>query len=147
MDLSMTREERWTFVTEVPRVGVLSIEAPGRGPVSSPIWFTGTADAPDGTGAELAFSVGPESRKAVLLGQTGRATMCVQSEVVPYQYVVMEGPVEARGPSDDAFIHDLAVRYLGPDLGELYFAGVRDDPSVLFALTPQRWSTLDYHKV
>ncbi|MGZ8735138.1 MAG: hypothetical protein ACXW1M_08115 [Acidimicrobiia bacterium] len=147
MDLSMTREERWSFVTEVPRVGVLSIEAPGRGPVSSPFWFTGTTDSPDGAGAALVFSVGPESRKAALLASAGRATMCVQSEVVPYQYVVMEGAVEARGPSDEAFIHDLATRYLGPDLGELYFAGVRDDPSVMYALVPQRWATLDYHKL
>jgi len=141
MDLSMTREERMTFLTEVPRVGVLSIEAPGRGPVSSPVWFSVDADG------ALKFSVGPESRKATLLAAAGRATMCVQSEAVPYQYVVMEGPVSAQGPSDEGFVHEQAIRYLGPDLGELYFAGVRDQPSVTYALTPGRWATLDYHKL
>ena len=60
---------------------------------------------------------------------------------------MIEGPVEERGPSDEGFIHDMAIRYLGPDLGELYFAGVRDDPSVTYALVPQRWATLDYHKL
>jgi uncharacterized protein len=120
---------------------VLSIEAPGRGPVSSPLWFV--VD-PNGS---LAFSVAPDSRKAKLMTTAGRATMCVQSEVAPYSYVVVEGPVENRGAADDEFRRELAFRYLGPELGEAYFEGVKDEPNVTFTLQPQRWATLDYNKL
>ncbi len=141
MDLTMTNEERAEFLTATPRVGVLSIEAAGRGPVSSPLWFV---VEPDGS---LAFSVAPESRKAELMTKAGRATMCVQSEVVPYSYVVVEGTVENRGEADDEFRRDMAFRYLGPELGEAYFHGVKDEPNVTFVLRPQRWATLDYNKL
>ena len=40
MELSMTRQERLAFLTDEPRVAVLSIEAVDRGPVSAPVWFT-----------------------------------------------------------------------------------------------------------
>jgi hypothetical protein len=141
VDLTMTKEERAAFLRSTPRVGVLSIAAPGRGPVSSPLWFV---LEPDGS---LAFSVAPDSRKAGLMTKAGRATMCVQSEVAPYSYVVAEGPVENRGAADDEFRRDMAFRYLGPELGEVYFQGVKDEPNVTFVLRPQRWATLDYNKL
>jgi nitroimidazol reductase NimA-like FMN-containing flavoprotein (pyridoxamine 5'-phosphate oxidase superfamily) len=137
----MTKAERAAFLTSTPRVGVLSIEAPGRGPVSSPLWFVAE---PDGS---LAFSVAPDSRKAELMTTTRRATMCVQSEVVPYSYVVVEGAVENRGEADDEFRRAMAYRYLGPELGEAYFQGVKSEPNVTFVLRPQRWATLDYNKL
>jgi hypothetical protein len=73
--------------------------------------------------------------------------MCVQSEVAPYSYVVVEGPVENRGAAADEFRRDMAFRYLGPELGEVYFQGVKDEPNVTFVLRPQRWATLDYNKL
>ncbi len=141
MDLKMTKAERAAFLADTPRVGVLSIEAPGRGPVSSPLWFVVEPDD------SLAFSVAPDSRKAELMTKAGRATMCVQSEVAPYSYVVVEGAVENRGPADDEFRRDMAFRYLGPELGELYFQGVKDEPNVTFVLRPQRWASTDYNKM
>jgi nitroimidazol reductase NimA-like FMN-containing flavoprotein (pyridoxamine 5'-phosphate oxidase superfamily) len=141
MDLTMSKEERAAFLADPPRVGVLSIEAPGRGPVSSPLWFV---VEPDGA---LAFAVAPDSRKAELMTKAGRATMCVQSEIAPYSYVVVEGAVENRGSADDAFRRDMALRYLGPELGEMYHESVKDEPNVTFVLRPQRWATLDYNKL
>jgi hypothetical protein len=141
MDLTMTAAERWTFMRDVPRVAVLSIAAGERGPVASPIWFTADDDG------SLAFSVAPDSRKATLLAAEGRATLCVQNETAPYQYVTVEGPVELRGPTTDEFRRAEAIRYLGEELGEIYFAGVRDDAAVTFALRPQRWSSIDYNKL
>jgi nitroimidazol reductase NimA-like FMN-containing flavoprotein (pyridoxamine 5'-phosphate oxidase superfamily) len=38
MSLAMTRAERESFLAEV-HVGVISIEEPGRGPLSVPIWY------------------------------------------------------------------------------------------------------------
>ncbi len=81
------------------------------------------------------------------MAKAGRATMCVQSEVAPYSYVVVEGAVENHGPADDDFRRDMAFRYLGPELGELYYESVKDEPNVTFVLRPERWATLDYNKL
>ena len=67
MDLRMTPEERLAFLSEEPRVGVLSIDAPDRAPVASPVWYTVEADG------AIAFSVGTDSQKTRLLRAAGRA--------------------------------------------------------------------------
>ena len=141
MELSMTPQERLAFIGEVPRVGVLSIEAADRGPVSAPVWYTLESDG------LLTFAVGESSRKAVLLRAAGRATMCVQSEEPPYRYVTAEGAVEELGPASDESRRERAIRYLGAELGELYFASTRDEPDATFALRPQRWASIDYNKL
>jgi PPOX class probable F420-dependent enzyme len=141
MDLRMTAEERLAFLTEVPRVGVLSVDAPDRAPVASPVWFT---VEPDGA---IAFSVGTESQKTRLLRAAGRATMCVQSETAPYSYVSAEGAVEELGSSTDESRLDRAQQYLGDELGDAYFASTRDEPNLTFALRPQRWASVDYSKM
>jgi len=137
----MTSQERLAFIGEAPRVAVLSIEAADRGPVSSPVWYT---VEPDGS---LTFAVGASSRKAELLRAAGRATMCVQSEEPPYRYVTVEGATVELGPSGDESRHERAIRYLGSEFGELYFASTREEPDVTFALRPRRWSSIDYNKL
>jgi nitroimidazol reductase NimA-like FMN-containing flavoprotein (pyridoxamine 5'-phosphate oxidase superfamily) len=141
MDLSMTPEQRLAFVRDTPRVGVLSIDAPNRGPVSNPVWYTVEADN------SITFSVGDTSKKTELLRAAGRATLCVQSEAMPYSYVTMEGPVTEVGASTDEASRERAHRYLGAEFGELYFESTRAEPSLTFALSPQRWSSTDYAKL
>jgi hypothetical protein len=141
MELSMDREQRLAFVRDTARVGVLSIEAPNRGPVSNPVWYTVEADN------TITFSVGVTSQKTALLRAAGRATMCVQSEVAPYSYVTMEGPVSEVGVSTDESRRERAHRYLGPEFGELYFESTRAEPDLTFTLLPQRWASIDYAKL
>jgi PPOX class probable F420-dependent enzyme len=141
MELQMTPEERVAFLSDVPRVGVLSVDAPGRAPVSSPLWYTVEADA------TITFSVGASSQKARLLRAAGRATLCAQSEEMPYRYVCVEGRVEEVGPSTDESRREQARRYLGAELGEAYFTSTRDEPVLTFALQPQRWASVDYNKL
>ena len=140
MDLRMTNAERMAFLVDGARVGVLSIEAPDRGPVSSPIWYTVESDR------AVAFSVGATSQKAQLLRAAGRATLCVQSETAPYSYVSLEGAIAERAPSSDDFRREMAHRYLGTEFGEAYFDSTRDEASVTFTLQPQRWASVDYSK-
>jgi PPOX class probable F420-dependent enzyme len=141
MDLRMTADERVTFLSDTPRVGVLSVDAPDRAPVSSPVWYT---FEPDGS---ISFSVGAESQKARLLRAAGRATMCVQSETPPYSYVSIEGAVDDLGASTDESRRSRAHRYLGEEFGDAYFASTRDQPELTFALRPQRWASVDYNKM
>lgn len=90
---SMTIEQREQFLTDL-RVGVLSIEQSGRGPLTAPIWYGYEA------GGDLWFLIGPDSRKARALEQVERISLCVQCEQPPYRYVSVEGPVIARECSD-----------------------------------------------
>ena len=141
MDLRMTADERVAFLSDTPRVGVLSVAAPDRAPVSSPVWYT---FEPDGS---ISFSVGAESQKARLLRGAGRATMCMQSETPPYSYVSVEGAVDDLGASTDESRRRRAHRYLGEEFGEAYFASTRDESELTFALRPQRWASVDCNKM
>ena len=137
----MSSEQRLAFISDTPRVGVLSIEALDRGPVSSPVWYTLEADR------TITFSVGEASRKTALLRAAGRATMCAQSETAPYSYVTMEGAVTEVGASTDASRRERAHRYLGEEFGELYFESTRAEAELTFALAPRRWASIDYAKL
>jgi PPOX class probable F420-dependent enzyme len=136
----MTAAERWTFLADEPRVGVVSIDAPDRGPVSSPVWFT----VEDHT---IQFAIDPDSRKAELMRRAGRATFCVQSEQMPYKYVTVEGTVERLGPTPPEYRRAQAVRYLGEEVGDLYIASTADEKPETWELRPQRWSSTDYGKL
>ena len=141
MELRMTPEERIAFLTEEPRVGVLAIATPGRGPIASPLWYTVEADG------GITFSVGESSQKTAGLRAAGRATLCAQSEDAPYRYVSVEGRVDERGPSTDDERRERAHRYLGAEFGQAYFESTRAESDVTFALRPERWASVDYSKI
>jgi hypothetical protein len=119
---------------------VLTVEAPDRAPIASPLWYT---VEPDGT---ITFSVGASSQKTRLLQAAKRATLCVQSEALPYSYVSVSGPIDDLGSASDEARRERAHRYLGTELGEAYHLSTRADPDVTFALRPQRWASADYNK-
>jgi nitroimidazol reductase NimA-like FMN-containing flavoprotein (pyridoxamine 5'-phosphate oxidase superfamily) len=141
--LTMTIAERESFLAGV-HVAVLSVDEPGRGPLTVPVWYS---YAPGGT---VNVITGRESVKARLLRAAGRFTLCVQSESMPYRYVSVEGPiatVDATVPTDER--RTLAVRYLGAAGGEAYLASTVDQAaaSMAFRMAPERWHTTDYGKV
>ena len=82
---SMTKEEREAFLADV-HVAVLAVDEPGRGPLAMPVWYLYE------DGQVLVWTEG-RSVKAKLMRDAGRATLTVQNEATPYQYVTVEGPV------------------------------------------------------
>ena len=136
-DMTMTESERSEFLAAV-RVGVLAIEHPGHGPLALPIWYQWE----DG---QVLIGMSGTSLKARLLRAAGRATVTVQTETPPYQYVSVEGPVTVAAESRDNLA--MATRYLGPELGQWY---ADNNPStadtVLVRLTPETWRTCDFGK-
>ena len=138
MTLQMTRTEREEFLADV-HVGVVSIEEAGRGPLTVPIWYSYEP------GGDLYFGTGRASRKARLLDAAGRASLIAQTETAPYRYVSVEGPVRIyEGPLPEP---PLPVRYLGEEAGRAYIAERSSNGSgVTYALTPERWLTVDYAK-
>jgi PPOX class probable F420-dependent enzyme len=136
-DAHMSRAEREAFLADV-HVGVLSVENPGQGPHALPVWYQYL----DGV---VLIGVDTDSVKAKLVRAAGRASLTVQSEVAPYKYVSVEGPavVDARELDDLA----MAVRYLGPELGQWYAENNEAGHGTVIALTPERWRTYDFAKL
>jgi nitroimidazol reductase NimA-like FMN-containing flavoprotein (pyridoxamine 5'-phosphate oxidase superfamily) len=140
--LAMNRAEREQFLAGV-HVGVVGIAAEGRAPLTVPVWY---AYEP---GGEIRFVTGGNSRKVALLEQTGRASMCAQTETAPYQYVSVEGAVTIERHVDPDERRAIAHRYLGPELGDAYYDATAADAvdSVTVRLAPERWLTVDYNKM
>src|SRR5215472_901895 len=112
----MTRDEREAFLAGV-HVGVLGVDEPGRGPLTVPVWYS---YEPGGT---VNVITDGESRKARRLRDAGRCSLCAQTEEPPYRYVSVEGPitvVEHTVGGDER--RDMAHRYLGIEIGDLYLA-------------------------
>lgn len=137
MPLTMTQAEREAFLAAV-HVGVVSIADPGRGPLTAPIWY---AYEPGGA---VTMLIGPGSRKARLLKQAGRLSLCAQTETAPYKYVSVEGPVTIGKPPRDGTLR-MAIRYLGEQVGKQYAANGNGD-SLWVTMQPERWLTTDYSK-
>jgi nitroimidazol reductase NimA-like FMN-containing flavoprotein (pyridoxamine 5'-phosphate oxidase superfamily) len=142
VSLAMTKQERERFLADL-HVAIISIPDEGRGPLTVPIWY---AYEP---GGELRVVTAGTSRKAQLLRRAGRFSVCVQTEVPPYKYVSVEGPVVAIEPADaERDRRPLAHRYLGAQEGDRYIEGTRREyvGNVLVRMLPQRWLTVDYAK-
>ena len=144
MSTTMTSEEREAFLADV-RVGILSLNQEGRGPLTTPVWY---AYEP---GGDVQFATERASRKGKLLEEGVRISLCVQEEAPPYKYASVEGSIIRIEPSD-AERHEraLAHRYLGPEAGDRYMESATDDcdddTMILIHMRPERWLTADYSK-
>ncbi len=141
MSLAMTRAEREAFLADL-HVGVLSVEDPGRAPLTIPIWY---AYEP---GGDVRIITGRGSRKFGLLEKAKRASLCAQTEAPPYKYVSIEGPIAIEPCDLERDERPMAYRYLGRELGDGYIEATSDqrDGTVLIRIRPQRWLTVDYTK-
>jgi nitroimidazol reductase NimA-like FMN-containing flavoprotein (pyridoxamine 5'-phosphate oxidase superfamily) len=144
-DLRMSRQEREAFLTG-PHVAAVTIADGTRGPLVVPVWYRYEP------GGKLYFVTGGKSRKMPLLRRSGRLSVLVQNETLPYRYVGFEGPAEAVGSPDyERDVRAVAIRYLGPELGEAYLASTVEDRAaaeeVLVAARPERWWTADFAKM
>jgi PPOX class probable F420-dependent enzyme len=143
-EYTMTRAEREAFLAE-PHVAVLSVAAEeGRAPLTVPVWYAYER------GGDIRFVTAPGMRKVPLLKRAGRASLCMQTETAPYKYVTVEGPVSFETPDQERDVRQVAHRYLGPEMGEMYLAATaeerREGGEVLVRMRPTRWSTCDFGK-
>ena len=133
----MTDAERDDFLAE-RRVAVLAIERVDKGPLCAPVWYRRDENG------RFQVAMADDSAKARLLRATGCATLCVQQDSRPYQYVTVEGPVELHVLSAAERVEALsliAARYLGVDGAKAYVENFPDHDEALVTLTPRRWRT------
>jgi nitroimidazol reductase NimA-like FMN-containing flavoprotein (pyridoxamine 5'-phosphate oxidase superfamily) len=144
MSLRMTKQEREVFLADL-HVGVISIQEPGRGPLTVPIWYDYQP------GGELWIITDRASRKGKLLDAAGRFSICAQTEAPPYKYVTVEGPIVSVGSTDIEKVgRAMAHRYLGKELGDQYVEATRAEAergdTVCYRMRPEHWLTVDYAK-
>ena len=141
MSLAMTHAEREAFLADT-HVAVVSVADGARAPLVVPVWY---AYEP---GGDLRFVTGGASRKARLIRKAGRVSLCVQTETPPYRYVSIEGPAVIGAPDHERDVRATALRYLGPQMGEVYLQATAAERagSILVTVKPERWLTVDYGK-
>jgi nitroimidazol reductase NimA-like FMN-containing flavoprotein (pyridoxamine 5'-phosphate oxidase superfamily) len=139
---TMSRAECEEFLAGL-HVGVLSVAEAGRGPCTVPIWYSYVP------GGQIRMTVGAESRKVKLLRVAGRASLCVQTETLPYRYVSVEGPIELVETDVREDQRAIAERYLGEKLAERYLLAVAEGlaSEALLTLEPKRWWSVDFAKM
>jgi PPOX class probable F420-dependent enzyme len=129
----MTRDEAVEFLAAGTRTGKLATCAPGRSasartaapgrsassgraqPHVAPIWFLVDGD-------DLVFTTGETTIKGRALLADPRAALCVDSDVFPYSFVVVRGPVALAPDAPDLvdWATRIARRYVLEDRAQWY---------------------------
>jgi PPOX class probable F420-dependent enzyme len=135
----MSVQERESFLAET-RVAVVGVADDGRGPMMVPVWYNYQP------GGELTILTERGSRKARLIREAGRISVCVQAAEPPYQYVTVEGPV--TGIQESVAMEDrraLARRYLDAAAGDAYVESTASVTPEIIAIRmrPSRWLAVD----
>ena len=111
----LTSTEAREFLLERPRTAKLaSVRADGR-PHIAPIWF-------DLDGDTLVFTTWYTTVKAANIQRDPRVSLCVDDEIPPFAYVVIEGTAMLSDDLDELrrWATRIAGRYMGADLAESY---------------------------
>jgi len=139
--MTMTKQEREEFLAGT-HVGVLAVNGDADAPVVTPIWYSYEP------GGDVVITTGVASSKAAALRSAGHASFCVQDEIAPYSYVVVEGPVTITDGVDSEWRRGIARKYLG-ELGDAYTESTMEEEktAVTVRLTPEKWRTTDYNKL
>jgi len=140
MPAPMTRAEREEFLADV-HVGILSVDEPGRGPLSVPVWYLYEA------GGEIIVVTRPEARKANLLRAGARVSFCVQTEALPPKYVTVQGAVASATPADvERDVKPVVRKYLGAEVGDSYVDNTRPNGTneIVVRIRPERWYSRDF---
>lgn len=139
-DLTMTAGEREAFLADL-HVGVLCVaREPDAPPIAAPVWY---GYEPGGV---VRIVSGAAHAKTGWIREHGHASLCVQTEQLPYRFVTVEGPAEVTDDADPELRRALAHKYLGPELGDAYLESTEDGETVTITIRPERWRTTDYGK-
>ncbi len=111
----MTPDEHESFLLDRPRTAKLATVREDGRPRVLPVWF-------DLDGDGFIFTTWQETVKAANLQRDGRVRFCVDNEVTPVAFVLVEGTAETREGAEDFLYRGtrIAGRYMGADRAEEY---------------------------
>lgn len=137
----MTASEREAFLAD-RHVGVLCVSRTDGGPpLAAPVWYGYEP------GGEIVIVSGRDHEKTRLARENGQASLCAQTEAMPYQFVTVSGPAVVDDGADRELRREMAARYLGAELADAYIEATEGEDSVTVRIRPQRWRTTDYSKM
>lgn len=142
--MTWSRQDVFAFLTERPRVGRLATVTRAGEPRVVPVWFHARHDG-------ILVHTNPRMAKAHHIAATGRFALAVDDDAWPYRGVSIWGAARTVDPGDvvgdlSAFMRDLAVSYLGEDIGGPMGKSLSDpsSPHTILVLTPDGWLDYDY---
>jgi PPOX class probable F420-dependent enzyme len=130
---SMSEEEIQQFLSFGTRTGKLAtVRADGR-PHVVPIWFVLDGD-------NLVFTTWHDSVKAHNLRRDPQVSLCVDEEIPPYAFVVVEGTIEVSGDRHERlkWATAIASRYMGEDLAKSYGERNSVEGELVVRLSPRK---------
>lgn len=129
----MTPEEVREFLLEMPRTAkIATVREDGR-PHVAPIWF-------DLDGDTLVFTTWHESVKATNIARDGQVCLCIDDEVPPFAFAIIEGEVTISDNLDELrqWATRIGGRYMGPDLAKAYGQRNGVEGELLVRVTPTK---------
>ena len=130
--MSMTSERLEEFLNETQVTVISTVDADGN-PRSVPIWF-------EWENGEAYFFTGRTTLKWRNILRHPYAVMCLDKRDLPYESVIIDGPVvEVDRPLYDLVL-SMAVRYYGEEKGREFAENYRGEPEdvVAFKIVPKR---------
>ena len=133
MARDMSPDESRAFLLHGTRTGkVATTRADGR-PHVAPIWFT--LD-----GSDVLFTTHDQSVKGKTLQRDPRVMLCIDEEIAPFAFVLVEGSVTLSRDLDECrrWATVIGGRYMGEERAEEYGARNGVEGELLVRLTPLR---------
>jgi PPOX class probable F420-dependent enzyme len=131
MPREMTRDEVRAFLVEGTRTGKLAtVRADGR-PHVTPVWFVLDGD-------DLILTTDATSLKAKAIRRDGRVCLCVDDQMPPYSYVMIEGTAALSDDVDENRHWATAIggRYMGADRADEFGSRNAVPGELLVRITP-----------
>lgn len=131
--MSIFTPECRTFLLEKARTGKLAtVRADGR-PHVVPVWF-------DLDGDNIVFTTWHTSVKAVNIQRDHRVCICVDDEIPPFSFVMIEGiaTITDNAEEQKAWAMRIGGRYMGQDRAEEYGKRNGVDGELLVRITPTK---------
>ncbi len=129
----MTDDQRRAFLAEGARTAVLATTRKDGRPHAAPIWFVLDGDT-------VVFTTGTDTVKGRNLRRTGYATLVVDEERPPFDFVTLSGPVEISEDLEEMLPWAVALggRYMGADQAEEFGRRNAVRGELLVRLTPEK---------
>jgi PPOX class probable F420-dependent enzyme len=115
IDMPTLTDEQRAFLLHGTRTGKLATVRKDGRPHVVPIWFTLDGDT-------IVFTTGEKAVKAANIRRDPRICLCVDDEIPPYAYIMVEGTA-TLSTDLDALLHwatRIGGRYMGEDLAEAF---------------------------
>ncbi len=117
-----------------PHIAALVTVRPDGRPHVTPVWY-------EFDGQEFLIGAFRTAQKLENIARKGFAAICIYTQQLPYQHVIVEGTARVGSPLDSVWRERVAMRYLGEGIGRAYAHDTADLDAVAIYVRPIKWKT------